>query len=410
MLYQNMNNLQITIRLIFSFILATGISLYVSRKVVHAVNRLGLFDNPNGRSSAQRPVPTLGGIAIFFSFVFVSTIGLYGILIPEWPYILVAMMLIFFVGLKDDIVTLTPLKKVIAQVIAGFIIIFLAKIRFTNLHGIFGITEIGMIPSVFITIFTLIVVINAFNLMDGIDGLASGLSILIAMFFGGWFLISGHFDYAIISFSLMGAIAGFFYFNVYGKEHKIFMGDTGSLLLGTAVSILVIRFNEFNIDQTQPYALSSSPVIAFGILSYPLIDTIRVMAIRIVHRRSPFNADRNHFHHRLLALGYSHIKATYTIIGANLLFIFLIVLMHSYGVLKLTTYIVVVGTVLFMIPAFILRKRKLIKSDDPYQQLLIPGYPRQISRNIQTAARTKRQMSKLQPLTKEPFFQKFNLW
>ena len=223
--------------------MALGVSLYVVRIVVHAVSKLGLFDNPNARSSAEKPTPTLGGIAIFFSFIFAATIGLYGIVFPEWPYILVALMVIFFVGLKDDIVTLSPLKKIIAQIIAGCILIFLANIRFTNLHGLFGITEIGLIPSILITISTIIVVVNAFNLMDGIDGLASGLSILVSMIFGSWFFLSGHYEYAIISFSLMAAVAGFFYFNVYGKEYKIFMGDTGSLLLGTIVSILVIRFN-----------------------------------------------------------------------------------------------------------------------------------------------------------------------
>ena len=393
-----MNSLHITLRLIISFLLALSISIYVLRLVVHAVRKLGLFDKPNARSSAEKAIPTLGGIAIFFSFVLVATIGLYGIVFPEWPFIIVALMLIFFVGLKDDIVTLTPLKKILSQIIAGFILIFLAKIRFTNLHGLLGITEIGMIPSVLITIFTLVVVVNAFNLMDGIDGLASGLTILISSVFGGWFLISGHFDYAVISFSLTGAVAGFFYFNVYGKDYKIFMGDTGSLLLGMVVSILVIRFNEFNISQTQPYAIGSAPIISFGILAYPLIDTVRVMAIRILQRKSPFNADRNHLHHRLLALGFSHSKATYTIAGANLVFIFLIFVMHTYGILRLTTYITVVSTILFMIPSIILRNRKLIKANDPYQQLLIPEYPMETKRRIQRGLVIKRQKRKLQSL------------
>ena len=404
-----MNGLQIAIQLITIFILALCISLYVLRIVVHAVNKLGLFDKPNARSSTNKTIPTLGGIAIFFSFVFVTTIGLHGNELPEWPYILVAIMLIFFVGLKDDIVSLTPLMKIIAQIIAAGILIFLAEIRFTNLHGLLGITEIGMVPSILITGFTFVVIINAFNLMDGIDGLASGLSMLISLVFGSWFLVSGHFEYAMICFSLIGAITGFFYFNVYGKEHKIFMGDTGSLLLGTIITILVIRFNEFNIDQTQPYAISSAPVISFGILSYPLIDTVRVMAIRIKHGRSPFIADRNHLHHRLLALGFSHIQATYTIIGANTIFILLVFIMHTYGVLRLTAYITLVGSLLFMIPAFIIRKKKLIKRDDPFQQLLIPGFSDKRDRR-RAVSRIKRRRADLHPLTWQTFHQKFNLW
>ena len=404
-----MSNLQIAIQLIIIFILALCVSIYVLCIVVHAVNKMGLFDKPNARSSTNKTIPTLGGIAIFFSFVFVTTIGLHGIELAEWSYILIALMLIFFVGLKDDIVTLTPLKKIIAQILVAGILIFFAEIRFTNLHGLLGIKEIGMIPSILITGFTFVVIINAFNLMDGIDGLASGLSMLISLVFGSWFLVSGHFDYAIICFSLLGAIAGFFYFNVYGKEYKIFMGDTGSLLLGTIISILVIRFNEFNVDQTQSYAISSTPIISFGILAYPLIDTIRVMAIRIINRHSPFSADKNHLHHRMLALGYSHIKATYTIIGANAIFILLVFIMHTYGVLRLTTYITVVGSLLFMIPAFIIRKKKLIKRDDPYQQLLIPGYSDEMFRR-RSVSRIKRRKAELQPLTRQAFLQKFNLW
>jgi len=401
---------QITFQIVSCFLLALFISLYVLRIVIHSVNKLGLFDKPNARSSANRPIPTLGGIAIFFSFVFVTTLGLYGFEIPEWPYILIALMLIFFVGLKDDIVTLSPLKKIVAQLIAAAILIFLAKIRITNFHGILGITEIGMIPGVLITGFTFVVIINAVNLMDGIDGLAAGLSMLISLIFGSWFLISGHFDYAMISFSLLGAVGGFFYYNVYGKNHKIFMGDTGSLLLGTILTILMIRFNEFNIDQTQPFAISSAPVISFGILSYPLIDTLRVMAIRIKHHRSPFSADRNHFHHRLLALGFTHVKATYTIILANTIFILLVFIMHTYGVLRLSAYIAVVGSTLFMIPAFIIKKRKLIHNDDPYQQLLIPGYNQGRPKTRKFVAGTKRRLAELQPITRVSFFQKFNLW
>ena len=405
-----MTNQQIAILLIISFFLALCVSLFVLRIVVHAVNKMGLFDKPNARSSSDKPIPTLGGIGIFFSFVFVTTIGLYGIEIPEWPYILIGLMLIFFVGLKDDIVSLSPLKKIVAQLITAGIIIFLAKIRFTNLHGLMGITQIGLIPSVIITGFTIVVIINAFNLIDGIDGLASGLSMLISGVFGSWFLISGHIDYAMTCFTLLGAVAGFFYFNMYGKQFKIFMGDTGSLLLGTIMAILVIRFNEFNIDQNQQYAISSAPVMAFGILAYPLIDTLRVMAIRIKYHRSPFSADRNHLHHRLLALGFSHIKATYTIIGANAIFILLVFIMHAYGALRLTAYITVVGSSLFIIPDFILRKKKLIKTDDPLQQLLIPGDSEEMNRNRKSVSRIKRRMAEVQPISLQQFLRKFNLW
>ena len=401
----------IIIQLITSFLLALGLSLYSTRIVVNSVKKLNLFDCPNERSATKQPIPTLGGIAIFFSFIFATTIGLFGVDLGEWAYIVAATLLIFFIGLKDDILTLSPFKKIMGQIIAACIIIFFAKIRFTDLHGLFGIGEIGMIPSFLITGFTIIVIINAFNLMDGIDGLAAGLSMMVALIFGSWFLISGHLDYAILSVSLIGAIAGFFYYNVYGKEYKIFMGDTGSLMIGTIISILVIQFNEFNIDQTQPFSISSTPVISFGILAYPLIDILRVMAIRIKNQRSPFSADKNHLHHRLLALGFSHIKATYTIIGVNFIFIYMVFIMHTYGILRLSAYIAFACTILFMIPAFIIRKKRLIKIDDPYQQLLIPGRLSEVeTRSKRLLLVQKEQKHVHKPIHHPVFFQRFNLW
>jgi UDP-N-acetylmuramyl pentapeptide phosphotransferase/UDP-N-acetylglucosamine-1-phosphate transferase len=402
--------MQILPYLITSFILALGISLYAVPIVIRVAHALKLLDNPNERSSAENPIPTLGGIAIFLSFVFASTIGLSGDEMPEFIYILTAVILMFFVGLKDDILCLSPWKKLTAQVIAASIIIFFAKIRFTNLHGFLGIGEIGIIPGAILTFFVIIVIINAFNLMDGIDGLAAGLSMLAATAFGAWFFISGHYDYAVISVSLIGAIAGFFYFNVYGKRFKIFMGDTGSLVLGTIMSIIVIRFNEFNIDQTQPFAVASAPAISFGILIYPLVDTIRVFIIRALQFKSPFVADKNHLHHRLLILGFSHKKATYTIVFTNILFILCIVSLKHLGMVKLIGFIIVTSGLLFMIPAYFIHKRNLINKNDPHQQLLIPGSSYKLLKYNRYTFKVAQRKSPIRGVKLQTFLQKLNLW
>ena len=364
----------IILQLTVCFLMALIITVYIIPIIVRVNHSLKLFDKPNERSSTNVPVPTLGGIAIFFSFVFVSTIGMIGYNMPELIFILAATLLIFFVGLKDDLVNLSPRKKLVVEIIAAVILIFPAQIRFTTLHGLFGISGIGIIPSVFLTAFVIIVIINAFNLTDGIDGLAASLSVMISLILGTWFFLSSHIDYAILSFALAGASGGFFYFNVYGKRNKIFMGDTGSLVLGTIISVLIIRFNEFNINPTQPYAIESVPAISFGILAYPLIDVIRVMTIRILNRKSPFSADKNHLHHRLLTLGLSHRKATLTILIANLLFILVLFTLHEIGILKLAIYIIMTGAILFLIPSLFIKKRNLIDKSDPVQQILIPGF------------------------------------
>lgn len=396
--------------IITSFLLAIGISLYAVPIVIRVAHSLKLMDNPNERSAAKSPIPTLGGIAIFISFVFASTVGLSGDELPEMIYILSAVILMFFVGLKDDILMLSPWKKLAAQLITSSIIVFLAKIRFTNLHGFLGIGDIGMIPSVLLTFFVIIVIINAFNLMDGIDGLAAGLSMLAGIVFGGWFFISGHHDYAILSVALVGATAGFFYYNLYGKKNKIFMGDTGSLVLGTLMAIIVITFNEFNIDQTQPFAIASAPAVSFGILIYPLIDTLRVFIIRLLQFKSPFTADKNHLHHRLLTLGFSHKRATYTIISINILFIIPVFALQHIGIISLMGFIIITSGVLFMTPAFFIFKWHLIKKNDPHQQLLMPGMTYELIRNRKYALKDSRRETRIQGVKLQTFFQKLNLW
>ncbi len=361
--------------LTFSFFLALAISLYDVPVIVRISNKLNILDHPNERSSAKKSIPTLGGIAIFVSFILASAIGLFGQEIEEMKYILPVLVLIFFVGLSDDIVGLPPYKKIILEIAAACMLIFLAKIRFTNLHGVLGIWEIGLIPGSIITCFAIIVITNAFNLIDGIDGLAAGVTMLIALVFGGWFFVSGHIGYAILSFTLVGSVAGFFYFNVFGVKNKIFMGDTGSLVIGTIVSILVIQFNEYNIDQTQSYTVQSAPAIAFGILSYPLMDIIRVVIIRIRYFKHPFHPDKNHFHHRLLTLGLTHRLASFSIVGFNILFIIAVFYMNQLGYIRIISYTLIACFILVMIPAVVIFKHKLIRKGDPLQQLLIPGSP-----------------------------------
>jgi len=180
---------------------------------------------------------------------------------------------------------------------------------------------------------------------------------------------------------LAGSVAGFFYYNVYGVRNKIFMGDTGSLVIGALISILVIQFNEYNIDLTGPYAVQSAPAIAFGILSYPLMDLVRVVVIRLTNLRHPFRADKNHFHHRLLILGLSHKTAAFSIIGINVLFVVAVFYLNRIGLSTIMSYIVFACFLLVMIPAFVIDKRKLIHRDDPVQQLLIPGTPNTALRN-----------------------------
>jgi UDP-GlcNAc:undecaprenyl-phosphate/decaprenyl-phosphate GlcNAc-1-phosphate transferase len=357
---------------ILSFVIAFCTALYAVPVVIRIAHALKMFDQPNGRSSAKLAVPTLGGIAIFLSFILAATIGVDGYIFPGLNSIFAAVLLMFFVGLKDDILNISAYKKIAAELITAAILIFLADIHFTNLHGFLGIEEIGYIPGAILTAFVMIVFINAYNLIDGIDGLAAGLSIFATTIFGVWFFICGHFEYAVLSFSLVGALAGFFRYNVYGEKNKIFMGDTGSLILGTVLSIIVIKFNELNVDQTMPFAIASAPAVSFAILIYPLVDTLRVFTIRLLHKRSPFSPDKNHIHHRLLTLGFSHKQAAFTIIGVNIAFVVPVFLLQNIGIAWLMVFNILLCLFLFMIPALFIQSRQLIKENDPHQQILFP--------------------------------------
>lgn len=400
-----------------SFLIALVVSYRAIPTVINVSRQLKLFSEPNGRSATIHRIPTLGGVAIFIGFVLGLTLTRNGYILPGLTFIIAAVMIMFFVGLKDDIVSLSASKKLISQLIVAGILIFLGHFRFTSLHGFLGIENIPTFISIPLTAFVMIVFINAFNLIDGIDGLAAGLSIFAGSVFGVWFFMSGHFEFSIVSFSLVGALLGFFFFNVYGKKNKIFMGDTGSLILGTIMAVLVIQFNEFNIDQRVPYSVLAAPAVSFGILIYPLMDTLRVFAIRIVQRKSPFQADKNHTHHRLLTMGMTHAKATYLILAINAAFTFAVFYFQWLGVVGLMLFNLIIGGILLLIPSYLVSKRKLIEPNDPYQEIIffnhdqVNGHSMNGSENNASKKIPSKSAAEIVPLKRlKEQIQKIGLW
>jgi UDP-N-acetylmuramyl pentapeptide phosphotransferase/UDP-N-acetylglucosamine-1-phosphate transferase len=338
-------------------------------RVAHAKH---LFEPFNARKVHTKIVPPMGGVAIFIGFTISSIIATDGISFDSLKYIIASVIIMFFIGLKDDLMDISARKKLMVQILAAVILIALGNVRFTHLHGVLGTDQIGFGFSLILSIFAMVVIINAFNLIDGIDGLASGLAILAASAFGTWFYLSGHPQFAILSFALVGSLAGFFIYNVFGKRNKLFMGDTGSLIIGLVISALVVKFNEFNIDKTVPYAISASPAVSFAIIIVPLIDTLRVMTIRISNKKSPFSADNNHIHHRLLKLVTSHFKVSMIIIAANT-FIILFALLLNHLALNINLQFILVlllGIVISFIPSIVLKIKSTekIKERKPIEQ------------------------------------------
>lgn len=348
-----METLLISSALIISFILVV-ISIPPILRVARAKH---LFDYNDERKIHKGAIPPLGGIAIFIGFVLSTIVATDGYTFDNLKYIIASVILMFFIGLKDDLLNISAKKKLMVQIFAAVVLVTLGNVRFTSWQGIFGVHELPYFASVIFSIFVLIVIVNSYNLIDGIDGLASGLAILAGGVFGVWFFLAGEIQFAIMSFALVGSLSGFFLFNVFGNTNKLFMGDTGSLVIGLIISTLVIKFNEFNIVKTTPFAIGAAPAVSFAIIIVPLIDTLRVMGIRIMQKRSPFSPDKNHVHHRLLKLTNNHLTSTTIIIIANAFIIGVALLMNNQlkSVNRQFLYLVILGTLLSFIPAIILK-------------------------------------------------------
>ncbi|GAB4094161.1 MraY family glycosyltransferase [Flaviaesturariibacter terrae] len=278
-----------------------------------------LYDVPDARKLHTKPIASLGGVGIFIGFFLAALLTVNLKATPEFQYFFAAATVIFFLGIKDDILILSATKKFIGQVGAAAIIIHLCGVRITSMHGLFGLWDLPQAFSLALSYLTIILIINAFNLIDGVDGLAATLSLLTMCVFGAYFAFSGLSSYAALSFAMAGSLMAFLIFNY--NPAKIFMGDSGSLMLGLVNSFLVIKFIQVADSPAMPYPISSSVAVAFAILVVPLTDTLRVFSIRILNGRSPFSPDRNHIHHLLLDRGLNHKYVTFSCLLLNMGFI-----------------------------------------------------------------------------------------
>lgn len=301
------------------------LSLIIIPSLINIAEIRHLYDASNERKSHTGSIPNLAGIAIFGSFVI--SFCLFGLFNEkEIKFLLGALCFVFMIGAKDDIVELTPYKKFIGQFIAASVVVYLGDVRLTSFYGILGITSIPYYVSLGFSIVTIVFIINAFNLIDGVNWLAGGISLLVSITFGAWFYTHGYYDYAIMAACISGAIIAFLKYNY--SPAKIFLGDSGSLSLGLLTATMAIEFIELSSDQVyasvnQPFHVTSGPAMAIAILIVPIFDTLRVFTLRLLHKKSPFSPDRSHHHHRLLDLGFTHEQTSGILVATNVVFIFL---------------------------------------------------------------------------------------
>ena len=331
--------------------------------VIRIAKKKDFVVRPNKRMCHVGSIPNIGGIDICISFLFTYMVFEYDTL-QQSQFFMIGVLTIVIVGLVDDVLVLSPLAKLLGEVLAGIAMIGFADLRITHLHGLLGIEQIGILPSYLLSFLVLVAVINAINLIDGIDGLASGLGMLYCLFFAIYFSLAGETPWAIMAVSLIGSLAVYFCFNVFGRSQKIFMGDSGSLLLGYVLSAFVFHFCEINAYHTVPDTLhmSAAPAVALCLMTVPIFDTIRVSFTRIKHHKSPFLPDRNHIHHLLLRTGLNHIQTTGILIFVSLWFMALAILGRNWNMWLLTFVDFAIATVLTVILWRIIDRKNAQKS------------------------------------------------
>lgn len=346
------------------FVSALVISLISIPQIIMVATKKRLYDTPDGeRKIHLRVIPNLGGIGIFFGFITTASLFISPEAFPKWNFIIAASLLLFLVGIADDLISLSPSKKFLTQFVAAFIVVCIADIRLRSLHGVLGVY--GDLPywwSVSFSIVGIIFVTNAYNLIDGIDGLAGSIGVLSTLLLGITLAGFGHPGAACLAFCLLGGIVGFLRYNI--SPAKIFMGDTGSLLMGFIISLLcIMSVNTFSAER--PYALfihssAGALVIGLSILFAPVFDTFRVFTTRLMKGSSPFKADRTHLHHFLLDMGFTHGQTVTIIMIANIFIITISLVTQDFNPNLAILCIFAVSMGLFTV-LYYMRKAKLAK-------------------------------------------------
>lgn len=326
------------IHLVLSFTWAFLIAIFAVPSIIRVAHLKNILDQPNFRTVHEELTPRLGGLAMFAGFM--SALTIFADLDNGVQQLLAGCVILFFIGLKDDLIAISAMKKFAVQLLATGIVMFIADIRITSFQGIFGVGELQIGISYGFTFLVIIGITNSMNLIDGLDGLAGTLVVISSVTFGIYFYLFGGADYgnfAAVAFCLVGGVVGFLRYNFH--KATIFMGDTGSLLCGFIISVLAIQFIEMR-------QIPASPSVALGILFVPIFDTVRIFSIRIFNGRSPFIPDKNHVHHRLLAMGFNQISTVLILAMINIFVILFVVSFGHWGNLNLLLVLVVFSIVL----------------------------------------------------------------
>jgi len=341
---------------LLAFFSSLIISFFLMPFIIHISKKHQLGAQSELRSSHSGIIPNLGGIPIAIAIILSST--LYGEL-GAVRVMTLCFILTFILGVLDDLTEIGAYKKLFIQIFISLILVLYGNLRIGSFHGVLGVYELPYFVSILFSVFVFIVITNGYNLIDGIDGLASGLGIIAATIFGFCAMYMNQYNIAVLAFSLTGALFGFLKYNYHPA--KIFMGDTGSLLIGFIFSILAVNMVKYSIfDFNNVDHKNSGPLIAISLLAIPLFDSLRVFIIRIKRGDHPLRAGKDHIHHNLLGLGFDHKKTSYILYCFALIIILLTYILMLYDInINYSIAILALISFLFLyIPFYNLRVKK----------------------------------------------------
>ncbi|MFL5773436.1 MAG: glycosyltransferase family 4 protein [Flavisolibacter sp.] len=298
---------------ILAFVTAFVVAMIVMPPLIKLINRFKLFDVPDLRKEHSTPIPTMGGIASCAGMMVGCMLWFHFTRDNFIISLFFSIGVLFVIGVMDDLKNLSARYKLGIQLAVAFLIAF-SGVRITSFNGLFGIYDLPVSAQYTFTVLAIAGITNAFNLIDGIDGLAGGLGFMSLVMLGLFLTLSGDLNIAVIAFALGGGLLGFLYYNF--NPARIFMGDTGSLVLGFVASVLTIRLIQLNTGH-HVAILPHVPVFAMSIVAIPVFDTLRVFGLRIWFGKSPFAPDKNHIHHLLTNNGWSHSTAAKMICGVH---------------------------------------------------------------------------------------------
>lgn len=324
---------------------------------IKIVTSVDVLDQPNRRKIHKISTPSLGGIPIYAGLIFALLIAIPFSSFLSEKYFLGATFLIFILGIRDDVSVMKVSTKLLIQIFAAAWVVFFLDMKISGLHGIFGIHTFGWYFDELFTITLLVILTNSFNLIDGIDGLAGTTGIWITSCFAVLFYLTGDLFSTLLSLSIAGSLLAFLIYN--WSPSKIFMGDTGSLTLGFILSVLMVR----GLSGGALTGISDAPVaLTMALFVLPIYDTVRVFVIRLMIGRHPFSPDRNHIHHALLRLGYTHAQATIRLVSYNILAVVLVYTGSGLGDLWLIAMLVTMTGLMGLWIDLRIRKKKQPKA------------------------------------------------